>query len=54
MGELCSVLYDFLEKNYCYKEIFKLYLHINGLVQERRNSIANSLELVFLALTHWY
>ena len=28
--------------------------HINGLVQERRNSIANTLELVFLALMHWY
>ena len=26
--------------------------YINGLVQERRNSIANALELVFLALTH--
>ena len=29
-----------------------LYQHIDGFVQERRNSIANALELVFLALTH--
>ena len=28
--------------------------HIDGLVQERRNSIAIALELVFLALTHRY
>ena len=27
---------------------------INGLMQERRNSIANAMEFVFLALTHWY
>ena len=27
--------------------------HINGLVQERHNSIANALELR-LVLTHWY
>ena len=26
--------------------------HIDGLVQEKRNSIANALEYVFLALTH--
>ena len=26
--------------------------HIDGLVQERRNPIANALELVLLALTH--
>ena len=29
-------------------------VHINGLVQERRNSIADALELRFLALTHQY
>ena len=28
--------------------------HIDGLVQERRNSIANALELCFLALSHRY
>ena len=29
-------------------------MHIDGLMQERRNSMANALELVFLALTHRY
>ena len=29
-------------------------IHIDGLVQERHNSFANALELVFLALTHYY
>ena len=28
--------------------------YIDGLMQERRNSIANALELIFLALTHRY
>ena len=27
-------------------------LHINGFMQERRNSIFSALELVFLAITH--
>ena len=31
-----------------------LWLHIDGLVPERHNSIANALELVFVAHTHWY
>ena len=31
-----------------------LWDHIDGLVQERHNSIANALELVFLAVTHGY
>ena len=29
-------------------------MHIDRLVQERRNSIANALELHLFALTYWY
>ena len=29
-----------------------VHLHVDGLVQERHNSIANALELVFFALSH--
>ena len=32
------------------KEWYIYQVHIDGLVQERRNSIANTLEFIFLAL----
>ena len=32
--------------------IFLIMTHVDGLLQERRNSIANAPELRFLALTH--
>ena len=33
---------------------YSLLFHINGLVQQRPNYIANELSYVFLALTHRY
>ena len=38
----------------CLCESIWMFWYIDGLLQERRNSIANALEFVFPALTHWY
>ena len=39
-------------KMYWFDTIFRV--HIDGLVQERRNSSALAMELRLIALTHWY